>query len=83
MVDAPTHRRVSRGRGGDASDRTIPSQEARPRAGGRGTAVPVGPPACLAVTSVTLDGCPSRVPPSEAACHAHTGADRVWTHHRP
>ena len=52
-------------------------------AGGRGTAVPVGPPACLAVTRVTLDGCPSRVPPCEAACHAHTGADRVWTHHSP
>ena len=40
-------------------------------------------PACLAVTRVTLDGCPSRVPPCEAACHAHTGADRVWTHHGP
>jgi hypothetical protein len=42
-------------------------------AGGRGTAVPVCPPAGLAVTSVTLDVCPSRVPPSEAACHAPTG----------
>jgi hypothetical protein len=46
-------------------------------------AMAVGPPACLAVPRVTLDGCPSRVPPCEAACHAHTGADHVWTHHRP
>ena len=66
-----------RNRAARASDRTLPSQEARLRAGVRCADLPSHPAEFLDCTSVTLDESPPLVPPFEAAFHAHMAAWRL------